>query len=303
MTRPANITIVATIVLVGGSLAVIAGAFALNDPKQNRHISLIVLLIGVFGLATSIGVFHLQRWARLSVLSFVGLTAYLFASFAPVILFIQIPPRPGVPELTEGKRAIVLMLCLLLVAVGLWSARVLTTKPTRELFGIPLALQPLSITVIGWYLVISGITNVGGLRTWNSPTMSFGFVFSGWSAGVVRLLYTAVQFSIGTALLRRKEQSRRFVIYYSIFEVLNFAVFYFRSDREANLVSFHNARVLYNPASAAHLPASVLSSFMRFASIEWCVLTLIGLSFLATQKNEFAATFEKQCSPTDTNSR
>jgi|ERR1700674_756568 len=293
MTRPAKITLAAVIVLIGGGLALTAGAFALTDPKQNRFISLIVLLTGACGLVTGVGVLRLQRWARLCVLIFVGLTTYFGISVAPLIMFFQIRLRPGVPELTEGRRTIFLLLCLLLIAAGLWCAYVLTKRASRELFGVTSVPQPFGVALVGWYLVMSGMFEIVGLiRTGHSPRMSFGFVFTGWSATAVLLFYTVVHFCLGIGLLRRKEQSRRLAIYYCVFQLFDFAVFFLRPDREAAVKTFYNARALYSAASATFLPFDALSRFVRMASIEWCIFTLIALWVLAANKNEFAGAVE-----------
>jgi hypothetical protein len=293
MTRPAKITLAAVIVLIGAGLSLTAGAFALTNPNQNHFISLFVLLFGVWGLATGVGVLRLQRWARLCVFIFVGLTTYLGTSVAPLLMFFQMHLRPDVPELTEGRRTILLLLCLLLIAAGLWCASVLTTRASRELFGVSSAPQPFGVAIIGWYLVMSGIFEIVGLvRTGHSPRMSFGFVFTGWSATAVLLFYTIVHLCLGIGLLRRKEQSRRLTMYYCVFQFFDFAVFYLRPDREAAVKTFYNVRALYSAASATFLPFDALSRFVRLASIEWCIFTLIALWVLAASKNEFPGAVE-----------
>jgi len=300
MTRPAKITLAAVIVLIGGGLALTAGAFALTNPVQNHFISLIVLLIGAWGLATGVGVLRLQRWARLCVFIFVGLTTYLGTSVVPLLMFFQMHLRPDVPELTEGRRTILVLLFLLLIAPCIWCTYVLTTRASRELFAVPSAPQPLGVAIIGWYLVISGIFEIAGLvRFGHSPKMSFGFVFTGWSATAVLLFYTAVHLCLGIGLLRRKEQSRRFSIYYCVFQLFDVAVFYLRPDREATVKTFYNARALYSAASATFLPFDALSRFVRLASIEWGIFTLIALWVLEASKKEFASPVELPQRSTD----
>jgi hypothetical protein len=293
MIRPAKITLVAVIVLIGAGLALTAGAFALADPNQNHLISLMVLLIGAWGVATGVGILWAQRWARLCVFIFVGLTAYLGTSVAPLLMFFQMHLRPDVPEPTEGQRTILLLSCVLLIAADVWCAYVLSTRDSMELFGVTSDPQPFGVAIIGWYLIMSGIFEIVGLvRSGHSPRMSFGFVFAGWSATAVLLFYTVVHLCLGIGLLRRNQQGRRLAIYYCVFQLFDIAIFYIRPDREAALKTFYNARALYSAASATFLPFDALSRFVRLASIELCLFTLIALWYLGASKNEFSGAIE-----------
>lgn len=293
MSRPTNMTLVAVIVLLAGGLALITGAFALTIPREDRTVSVVVLVMGVWALATGAGILRFQRWARLSVLVFVGLTAYLGATFAPLIISIRIPAKSGMPELPEGGRVAILATCLLLIIVGLWCARVLVTRPATELFGLPPAQRSFGIAVIAWYLAMAGIT--GGLVLFRirhvPPLMTFGFVLSGWSAFGDLLFDSAADLFLAIGLLRRLEQSRRLAIYYGIFRLLDVAVFLLRPDREARLKTYYNARIFYNPA-AAQFSLAGLSRFMRLESIEWFVFTLMAVWFLAARKDDFAGRVE-----------
>jgi hypothetical protein len=293
VTRPGKITPVAVIVLIGAVFLLICGAFALTTPKESRFISSMFLLIAAWGLATGVGVLWLQRWARLSVLLFVGLTGYLVASLAPLLMFFHMPTRPGVPNLTDGARTIIFFLSVLLVGTCLWCAYVLSTRASRESFGVSATLRPFSITVIGWYLLMSGIFGMVAVAAYRrSPRMSFGFVFTGWSATTVTLFYAVVELYIGIGLLRRREQIRRLAIYYYLFQFFDVIVFYFRPDREAAVKTYYNARALFRAASATSLPVDALSQYLRLVSIEWCLFTLIALWFLAARKKEFATILE-----------
>ncbi len=293
MTRPTNITLVAVIVLLTGGLALITGAFALTIPREDRAVSVVVLVMGAWALATGVGILRFQRWARLSVLIFVGLTAYLGATFAPLIISLRIPVQPGVPELTDEGRVAILTACLSLTIVGLWCARILVTRPAMELFGLPPAQRSFGIAVIAWYLAMAGITGGLGLfRIRHEPIlMTFGFVLSGWSAFGALLFYSAADLFLAVGLLRRFEQSRRLAIYYGIFRLLDIAVFLLRPDREARLKTYYNARIFYNPA-AVQFSLAGLSRLMRLESIEWFVFTFIAVWFLATGKDDFAGRVE-----------
>ena len=292
MAQSAKITLVAVIVLLTGALALIIGAFALTIPKEDHAISVVVVVLGSWALATGVGILRFRRWARLSVLIFVGLTAYLSATFAPLIIVLR-PVRPGMPALTEEGRVAILTACMLLIIAGLWCARVLAMRPATELFGLPPAKRSFAIAVIVWYLAMSGITGSLGLfRIRHAPiVMTFGFVLNGWSAFGALLFYSAADLSLAIGLLRRLEQSRRLAIYYGIFRLLDVAVFFLRPDREARLKTYYNARIFYNPA-AAQFSLDGLSRFMRLESIEWFVFTLMAVWFLVARKDEFAGTLE-----------
>jgi hypothetical protein len=290
--RTGKITAVAVLALIGGGLALLFGWLVLAAPKTSWRISGALLLFGIWGVATGLGVLRLKRWARLSVFIFAGLSSYLIFTFWPLVILLHFHTRPGGPELGVGAKVIILLLLAIVLLAGLWIGYALAAKNSRDSFGISSPAEPFRIAVIGWYLVISGIFQAAELvRFRNPPRMFFGFVFTGWSATGAILFFAAVHLFIGIGLFLRKEKIRRLAIYYCIFQLCDIAVFYLRPDRDATVRNYFHARVLYIGASATPLSFDGVSRYLNFVSIEWGIITLIGLWCLLLRKGVSSAAF------------
>jgi hypothetical protein len=298
--RSARVTWAAAAILFGSGAALAAGIFAFSIPGADRTISVIAVGIGAWGIVTATGLFGLWRWARISALIAGGLSAYVGFELTRLILFIHIPVPPNLGEQIPTEAAmeiamqakIVLMIVFLLVgAIGFWCAYLFSSSAIKELFGSPATTRsrPFKFSVVGWYLVISGILGIWalwqGVRHRPPSMMSFGSLLVGWSAFVVRALYTAVQLFLGGGLLRRTEQSRKFAIYYLLFECLDVVVFLLRPGREARIAAYHDMLTATRPSFDMYLSTASWSRYMRAASIEWAIFALIAIWFLVKQSD------------------
>jgi len=307
MTRPARITWAAAVILIGSGIALTAGIVALPIPGEDRTISIAFVVAGTSGIITGIGILRLQRWARRFILIFSGLAAYFGSAVAPIVLSLRVPAPPEVPgqipdQVTIAMKVTFFAACLILTAVGVWWAYLFSRDTTKESFGTPTSVRsrPFSISVIGWYLVISGISSALSLLSIrrNPAMMAFGSVFTGWTAIVVFVLYSAVHLYLGIGLLRHRQQSRGLAMYYCLFQLLNVAVFFLRPDREDRVTAYHDLLVASGTALDTQFSPGSLSSFLRLVSIEGSVFALLALWFLAMHRNSFGAQLESMQSDT-----
>jgi hypothetical protein len=118
--------------------------------------------------------------------------------------------------------------------------------------------------------------------------MHYGFVFTGWQAIATNVLYSAISFYLGISLLRGSRRGPQFTIYYGLFQLLDVSVFLFRPDRDVRVNAFNNARATSIPAAVGRFSTLSLSHFLQLTSIEWAVLTVVAIWFLARHRNDFA---------------
>jgi hypothetical protein len=281
VSRPTNVTVVAALILALGGLAILTAIIALSTRSEHQETSVLVLALGSLGVVTGAGVLRLQAWARQLVLVSVGLSAFFMAILAPVILFFTFPINAGIPERIQRGRPIIVFVGFFITVIGLWCAQTLYKQ--AELFETAEPQQPFSVVVVGSFLTLAGITGAVGLfNIQQPPTMTFGFVLTGWTAFAVLLVYSAVSLSLGIGLLNRHEARRKAAIYYALFQVLNNGAFLLRPDRQRAIETFYQERVRYSAASAARLSVEGLSGFLRFWSMEACILALLAIWLLKT---------------------
>jgi hypothetical protein len=184
-----------------------------------------------------------------------------------------------------------MIMFLLSGAVGFWLAHIFSSSTIKEVFGSSTTnrSRPFKYSVVGWYFVITSILGIWSLwqRVRHGPPvmMEFGSVLVGWSALVVMSSYAAVQLFLGSGLLRGKEQSRRFTIYYLLFECLDVLVFFLRPGRDARIGAYYDMLAAVRPTFNMYLSTASWSRYMKTASIEWAIFALVMAWFLARQNN------------------
>ena len=134
MKRSIAVTVSAIIVLVGsvlcvasglmGALAIVVERGRLSEGQATTATALLGMLVlilpGIWGVATGIGLLLLKGWARISILIFAALLA-LCVFGAPMILLIPFPATPDVDaNFLWGMRIGLAIFYLFLAAVGIW---------------------------------------------------------------------------------------------------------------------------------------------------------------------------------------
>jgi hypothetical protein len=181
--------------------------------------------LGGWGIWTAIGIFRRRGWARISIVVFAVLLAFMGAGGFLAILFMQLPAPAGVSQrLMDAMRWGMAGFYGVLAAIGGWWLVLFNLRSTKEYFAqdAPSAppARPLSISVIGWYLLISSVF-VAAMAVLRMPAFVFGAVITGWGGLAVYTLFAGAQIYLGTGLLHLQEQARLGTIGYFCFTVLN----------------------------------------------------------------------------------
>jgi len=244
MKRSAGVTASAVIVFIGSTLVLLLGALSLlgvalaspseGQPHFFRYIMwfFLALMFGGagWGIATGVGLLLLEDWGRISILIFSGLLLFFGIPGLLMDPFMPIQQSPGLP----GNFVLFMRISLavfygILAALGVWWMIFFTRKSVRAQFqGTPeYALQPpasparpISITIIGWYLLISAFISVFFLFI-HIPIFLLGFMINGWASSLFMLGCGIVQLVMGAGLLKLKPWCRILAIGYFSFFTFN----------------------------------------------------------------------------------
>ena len=256
MNRSVGVTVTAVIVLFGSGLTLLAGVMMLfassSDlpiPENQVHflkyfmvfLALVLFAAAAWGIASGTGLMRLREWSRISMLVFSALLLFVCIPGLLMFLFMPFPP-PGTapsPEMTKemlaATRIFMAVLYGILAALGGWWIYFFNKRSTKDQFlkvripgleGMPGGevispyARPLSITLIAWWLLISGFIGVLGLSV-NPPVFFLGYFFKGTYASVLMLALALVQSLIGFGLLKLRPWGRTLAIYYFQFLIFN----------------------------------------------------------------------------------
>jgi hypothetical protein len=220
--------------------------------------TLIYLLPAIWGLASSIGLFRLRNWARISTTLFSVLLIPMgaFEGLGALVLLISSRTNGGLGgQLPAVAQAVMAVFYLALISIGGCWIVFLTRQAVREQFiqlvrahsaarsyqapqpvlrpqpaipaGTPGEMQPpVSITVIGCLLLAGCFFMTWGvvLRT---PVVLFTNELTGSAAVAFYLTSIALHAYIGIGLLRLRRAARMMGIAYFLSWMLSSAVFYF----------------------------------------------------------------------------
>jgi hypothetical protein len=281
---------------------VIAGK---SNPAIKEPAAVVGVVVGMFfligpaiwGLATSIGLFRLKRWARLSILVFSVLLALMSIFSAPILLLIPLPQTPGAdPQAATYFRFGMAGFYALLAAIGIWWFILFTRRSVREQFGAysgTVAMQlgsvpaspagrPVSITIIAWLMIVGAA--FAPLNFWLHPPIPFMWaMLSGWPAALYTGIYAVLALYVGIGLLRLKPLCRTIAIYLYSFFALNSAVFYALPGRDARIHALMNWGPAFLPHPDLHLPTTI---FLMFGLVGLGFLFVL-IYFLVTSKPSF----------------
>jgi len=244
-----------------------------------------------WGIATAIGLIRLRGWARVSTIVFGLLLILGCGSGAVALAFFRPAPQPGAPpEVMAGIIIVLACFYACLAVLGGWWLYLFNTLPVRRQFGAEISEpggRPLSISIIGWFLLIGGLACFAGAFT-SFPAMVLGLVLSGWAARAAYLATAAIQAWLGLGLLRLRPLSRVLAIALFVYGSINSLLFALLPDSTARLrgVMTNLPGGLGEATRAARTAAfsSVNPSLMLAA-----LLCLIPVWFLVARRKEFRA--------------
>jgi hypothetical protein len=296
MNRSSGVTAIAIFALLGSLLCVgmacvmgltffFAPTKAIDPAAQPlAKVSLVVAVIfflvpAIWGIASSIGLFRLRRWARVSTLIFAGLLIFFGLASPLFILAIPMPPPPNVdPAVMTDIKIGITGFYLSLAAIGAWWMIYLTRPTVKTQFqagGVPASppRRPLSISIIAWFLIVTSCCLPLNMAL-RFPAVLFGAVITGWSANLYLLLFCAAAIISAIGLLRLKPYGRLLSIAYFVFGMVNATVTWLIPGSAERVVRMFDAMPAYFRTQPRPTFNPVL---MAVVTIPWMLLPLYFL--------------------------
>ena len=234
----------------------------------------IFALFSGWGIWTAIAIFRRRGWARISILIFAVLLTFMGVSAGLAVLVVQLPAQPNVTQSTMNAiRWGMAGFYGMLAAIGVWWLVLFNLRSTKEYFvqeatSAPPA-RPLSVSLIGWYLLISSLF-LAVPAVVRLPTFVFGSVVTGWAGAAVYTVFAVAQVFLGAGLLRLRERARVGAIVYFCVMALNSVVTWALPGYEAKVqLMFREMPKLFPAGAPAQMPQPM-----------W-VFMLMGIAFLA----------------------
>jgi hypothetical protein len=335
MKRSPGITFAAVIALIGSIVTLLFGLLMLVimmfapiptsgqspvSPTFMRAIfvllSLFYLLPAIWGIVSSVGLFRLRNWARISIIVF-SILLLLTGVFAGLVSLLM-PAPAGVdttsnPSIMLAIRLSMGLFWLTMMGIGVWWLVFFTRASVKTHFGVapagamalpplanpemppPIVVQtgprrPLSITIIAWLLLI-GCALLPVSLLLRAPMVLFTTLITGWAAAAFCVGYAIANFFVGRGLLRLQPWARKAAIGLFGFGLLNTAVFYFApGGRVRMLALMENQRSMFGWETILPNQPQVnidLGPLFPVFSVLGLIGAAIPIYFLITRKTAF----------------
>jgi hypothetical protein len=281
--------------------------------------ALVYILPAIWGVITSIGLFLLKNWARISILIFSVILILMGAMVGVIMLVMPLPGAPGgaaTQSTMTGIRPVMGAFWFGIACIGIWWLILFTRPKVKAQFAArspaysiveglqpatlapigqtPSSARPLSITIIAWLLLVGcAFFPINFLM--HAPAVFFTKLVNGYTAAVYLFLYLVANLSIGIGLLRLNPTARIAGIAYYMFAILNVGTFYFAPggrDRMLAVISASQAMFPWMKPMQESGPQFDLMPFMIVMKVIALLGMLVPLYFLITRKQAFAASKE-----------
>jgi hypothetical protein len=273
---------------------------------------LVYLAPAVWGIATSVGLFRLKPWARISMLIFSTLLVVMgcLSGLTTVLITLPTPPNSNLdPGLASGVRIALAGFWMVLAVIGAGWLILFTRSGVKAQFvrsvglgiaGDPLQVssgpttvpgsnRPLSITVIAWLLIVGCVFLVISVML-HTPAALFTMILSGWKAGLLYLSFACISLTVAIGLFQLKLWARATAIVYLGFGMLNALVFYFApgaSGRFSALMDRQQALFPWLQPLPSQSWQPIPAGMLIFAGVIGVIVTAIPIYFLMIHKKAF----------------
>ena len=287
MTRPGSVTASAVVSLIGSGFTLLVAALMVfaaftvtAQPQaqvpQVRGIALgfsaVAAALAGLGIATAVGLLRLRSWARTSIMVFAGFMAAICLLSGLVVAIAPIPAPPELPQKTAAiMRSVLVAVYGVPFLIGVWWLVLFNKQPIKDAFAAGVtpgqgSQRPLSISIIGWMYLLSGI---GGLVVALTPMPAFiaGMVLKGWSARALYLVFGAASTYLGWGLLKLKEHARVLTLVWFALGGAHAVYMAFSPTARAGMREFSESMQPTPPTRTAPLDNAALMSVIMLFSL------------------------------------
>lgn len=278
--------------------------------------ALMYLVLAIWGIATSIGLFRLKVWARISIIVFSVLLIICggFSALVFLVMPFAMPPNPNVDtNVASGVGVFMSAFAAGIAGIGIWwlvyftRARVKQQFTHRQLVAVaspgttllpsepsapPQPKRPLSLTIIAW-LLLAGCLFLPINIALHYPAAFFTVVLTGWPAALYYLMFLPAHLFIGIGLLRFQPAARKVGIAYYLFLFVNMAVFYLFPGAQARVLGLLRGSMSFWMRNQSWPGDQLMlfnwNPFLILAAISALVGISVPLYFLITRGQAFEA--------------
>ena len=226
--RPGSVIASASLAMLGSffTLIVAAGFAFMPNPHPAAGPAERGIVMGVavclaalagIGLWTSIALYQLRPWSRISILIFAGVMVIISALTISVITMVPLPAPAGTDARTM-RTAVRFMLAgySIPLFLGSWWLIEFNRPRTKAAFAARGALQPaerpLAISILSVLFITGAFTALPA--TAGFPAFIAGMILEGIPAQITYLLLGAISLYVGWGLWKLDERARKFAIAY-----------------------------------------------------------------------------------------
>ena len=339
MKRSIGVTVIAVLSLLGSVLTLLMGVLMgwvmfrapVASPDQYPGSPaffkamlfagvLIYVVPAIWGICTSIGLFRLRDWARISIIAFAVLLILTGGFGILMSLVIPLPTPSHLPSdrsIEVGVRLSMGLFSAALLGLGIWWVAFFSRKKVRQQFvglragivyGAPpqvsdslqlpptmetvprIRQRPLSIAILAWFL-LAGCALIPLNVLLRAPAVLFTKVVTGYPAAVYYLALAGVQLYIGIGLLRLRPAARIVCIWYLAYGFVNAAVFYLAPGGHARMLSLiEKQQSMFpwiQPGQNQFLQQVDLTPLLIVGACVGLAVLAVPLYFLVTRRQAF----------------
>jgi hypothetical protein len=328
MKRSGGVTLVATFSLLGSLFTLLMGIgigalFALfpipqpttpGSPSSKAvlvSLSLLYILPAIWGISTSIGLFRLKQWSRISIIIFSVILLFLgLGSVFSVLVIPAFPPQAVSHEALKTIDWVMAVFAAALTSVGVWWMVFFNRQTIKAQFAPSLAsvnavgqtaaypdmqagepqakIRPLSITVIAFFLLASSMFMFYGVVT-RFPAYLFAKLWTGWPATLIYICFSSANLYLGIGLLRLNGNARRLAIAYFAFALLSSMTFYLAPGAQERTLALMQAQRSIFPATYAQPTFSpeYNSRVLMVGALMSAISMSVPLYFVITRRRAF----------------
>jgi hypothetical protein len=339
MNRSVGVTVISVLAFIGSILVLLMGILmavvmvVAPPPAQQDFpaspvvfkalmlaVSFMYVLPAIWGILTSIGLFRLRNWARISTIVFSVLLILMSGFAALTVLLIPlfaVPNGAMDPSVFRVMQICMGAFCLTQLGIGIWwlvffnRARVkqqfvpqaipVAATPMGSSYAVPtlapsaaeartISRRPLSLTILAWFLLV-GCLFMPLSFVLHPPIPLFTRLLTGWPAAMYLTIAALLQLYVGIGLLRLKSAARLAGVGYFGFAFVNSAVFYFAPGSHARLLALAEQQQSMFPwVNVWQSHAAFQFDLTPFLWIGACVgmaTIVVVLYFLITRKEAF----------------
>jgi hypothetical protein len=322
MRRSAGVTLAAVLALLGSLVLLgfgvlmlvvmsVAGRSDHSPLEQVPRSFLLVMFVLIYfapaisGIVTSIGLFRLRNWARISILIFSGLLAFMAVCSILGTLFIPFPASAGSganPAIVTGVKVVLASFWTVLAAICIWWLVLFTRVGVKAQFVPPTALaadglttvpaepkRPVSITVIAWIMIVCNLFLP--IYVWiHFPAVLFTAVLTGWKASLFYAVIACLNIAVGIGLLRLNSLARNAAIAIFVFGFINATVFFLMpgaADRTHAMLDQERAVIPWMKVAPEFPGAATAQPSLAFGALMGLAFVLVPLYFLYVNRRVF----------------